>query len=693
MVTGIPRVDLRRIGQMKWTDLSVLVGIILIVFMMIIPLPPWLLDILIFINIALALTIILVAMNTQKPLEFSIFPSLLLVTTLFRLALNISTTRSILANREAGRIIDTFGSFVVGGSPVIGFVVFLILVIIQFIVITKGAERVAEVSARFTLDAMPGKQMSIDADLNAGIITDREARERRELIEREADFYGAMDGASKFVKGDAIASIIILIVNILGGLVIGMVVHGMPLGEAASLFTLLTIGDGLVTQIPALLISTAAGIVVTRAASDSNLGSDITKQLTAYPKMLYVVAAIIGLLGLLTPIGPVRALPLAALIGLGAYYLQKAEEKEQQTEEDLQEKEAIEEVRSPESVMSLLTVDPIEFEFGYALIPLADVNQGGDILDRVIMIRRQLALEMGMVVPVIRIRDNIQLEPNEYVIKIKGNEVARYTLMVDHYLAMNPGIEDESVTGIPTTEPAFGLPALWITEAMRETAEQAGYTVVDPPSVVATHLTEVIKRHMHELLGRQETKSLVDFVKESAPALVEELVPDKLAIGEIQKVLQNLLREKVSIRDLHTILEALADASQLTKDPNVLTEYVRQALSRQITRMYAGDEQVVKAVTLSPEAEKEVADHIQQTEQGSYLAMEPNLSQQFYQKVAEQVKRFSDLGEQVVLLTSPALRMYIRQLIERAIPDLPVLSYNELEPQVEVKNVGVVNIR
>lgn len=678
---------------MKWTDLSVLVGIILIVFMMIIPLPPWLLDILIFINIALALTIILVAMNTQKPLEFSIFPSLLLVTTLFRLALNISTTRSILANREAGRIIDTFGSFVVGGSPVIGFVVFLILVIIQFIVITKGAERVAEVSARFTLDAMPGKQMSIDADLNAGIITDREARERRELIEREADFYGAMDGASKFVKGDAIASIIILIVNILGGLVIGMVVHGMPLGEAASLFTLLTIGDGLVTQIPALLISTAAGIVVTRAASDSNLGSDITKQLTAYPKMLYVVAAIIGLLGLLTPIGPVRALPLAALIGLGAYYLQKAEEKEQQTEEDLQEKEAIEEVRSPESVMSLLTVDPIEFEFGYALIPLADVNQGGDILDRVIMIRRQLALEMGMVVPVIRIRDNIQLEPNEYVIKIKGNEVARYTLMVDHYLAMNPGIEDESVTGIPTTEPAFGLPALWITEAMRETAEQAGYTVVDPPSVVATHLTEVIKRHMHELLGRQETKSLVDFVKESAPALVEELVPDKLAIGEIQKVLQNLLREKVSIRDLHTILEALADASQLTKDPNVLTEYVRQALSRQITRMYAGDEQVVKAVTLSPEAEKEVADHIQQTEQGSYLAMEPNLSQQFYQKVAEQVKRFSDLGEQVVLLTSPALRMYIRQLIERAIPDLPVLSYNELEPQVEVKNVGVVNIR
>lgn len=677
---------------MKWTDLSVLVGIILIVMMMIIPLPPWLLDILIYINISLALTIILVAMNTKEPLQFSIFPSLLLVTTLFRLALNVSTTRSILSIREAGQIIETFGSFVVGGSPVIGFVVFLILVTIQFIVITKGAERVAEVAARFTLDAMPGKQMSIDADLNAGVITDAEARERREKIEREADFYGAMDGASKFIKGDAIASIVILMVNILGGFSIGMIVHGMSFSEAASLFTLLSIGDGLVTQIPALLISTATGIVVTRAASDGNLGSDITKQLFAYPKMLFVVAAVILALGLFTPIGLLISLPIAALIAFGGYVLLQSEQKERQESEEQQEEAEAESIRSPESVMSLLTVDPIEFEFGYGLIPLADVKQGGDLLDRVIMIRRQCALEMGMIVPVIRIRDNIQLAPNEYVIKIKGNEVARYTLMLDHYLAMSPGVEDPSVQGVETTEPAFGLPALWIAETVRDKAEQAGYTVVDPPSVVATHLTETIKRHMHELLGRQETKSLIDHVKESAPALIEELVPDKLSIGEIQKVLQNLLREKISIRDLHTILETLADASQFSKDPNVLTEYVRQALARQITRTYAGSGKEVKVITLSPDTEKQVADHIQQSERGSFLAMEPSMSQLFYQKVSEQVKRLTDVGEQPIILTSPALRTHVKQLVERVMPDLPVLSYNELEPQVEIKSVGVVNL-
>lgn len=677
---------------MKWSDLSVLVGIILIVLMMIIPLAPWMLDVLIFINISLALTIILVAMNTKEPLQFSIFPSLLLVMTLFRLALNVSTTRSILTHREAGRIIETFGSFVVGGSPVIGFVVFLILVIIQFIVITKGAERVAEVAARFTLDAMPGKQMSIDADLNAGVITDTEARKRREQIEKEADFYGAMDGASKFVKGDAIAGIVILIVNIIGGFTIGMVVHGMSLSEAANLFTLLSIGDGLVSQIPALLISTATGIVVTRAASDGNLGSDITKQLFAYPNMLFIVAAVILALGLLTPIGLWTALPIAALIGLGGHMLREAEKKGEQESEERQAAEEVEEVRSPESVLSLLTVDPIEFEFGYGLIPLADANQGGDLLDRVVMIRRQCALEMGMIVPVIRIRDNIQLEPNEYVIKIKGNEVARYSLLLDHYLAMSPGIDAESVQGIETTEPAFGLPALWITEAMRDQAEQAGYTVVDPPSVVATHLTETIKRHMHELLGRQETKSLVDYVKEDAPVLIEELVPEKMSIGDIQKVLQNLLREKVSIRDLHTIFETLADYAEYSKDTNVLTEHVRHALARQITRVYAPDGETVNVVTLSPATEKQIADHIQQTEQGSYLAMEPSVSQQLYQKISEQVQRLTDLGEQPILLTSPALRMHVKQLVERIMPDLPVLSYNELEPQIEVKSVGVVNI-
>nr|WP_150959637.1 flagellar biosynthesis protein FlhA [Aneurinibacillus sp. XH2] len=677
---------------MKVRDLFILVGIIGIVLMMVVPIPIPLLDVLLIINITLALTILLVAMNTKEALQFSIFPSLLLVTTLYRLALNISTTRNILSEAEAGQVVDTFGGFVANGNIVVGFVVFLILVIVQFIVITKGSERVAEVAARFTLDAMPGKQMSIDADLNAGLINETQARERRSKIEREADFYGAMDGASKFVKGDAIAGIIILIINLLGGLIIGMMYHDMTLPEAAATFSRLTIGDGLVSQIPALLISTSAGLIVTRASSDGNFASDIAGQLLNYPKLLYVVAGTILVLGMFTPIGLGATLPIGGLLIFAAYKMQKNMERRQEEEQQFEEEQQIEEVRSPESVISLLQVDPIEFEFGYGLIPLADTQQGGDLLDRIILIRRQCALELGIVVPVIRIRDNIQLKPNEYVIKIKGNTIARGELLLNHYLAMSPGVEDDSVIGIETTEPAFGLPALWIDEETKDRAELSGYTVVDPPSVVATHLTEVIKKHAFELLGRQETKALIENVRESYPALVEELIPNVLSIGDIQKVLVKLLREKISVRDMVTILETLADYGTYTKDPDVLTEYVRQALSRQITQQFAQGDESLKVITVGPSLEKKIAESVQQTDQGSYLALDPASTQTIFHRLSEQVGKVVQAGQQPVILTSPTIRMYLRQLLERTMQDIPVLSYSELEPSVEIQSMGVVNL-
>lgn len=678
---------------MKMKDLSVLIAVIMIVVMMVIPLPPLLLDLLILVNISLSLTIILVAMNTNEALQFSIFPSLLLLTTLFRLALNVSTTRSILTNQTGGEVVETFGSFVVGGSPIIGILVFLILVIIQFLVITKGSERVAEVAARFTLDSMPGKQMSIDADLGAGLISETDARKRREKISQEADFYGAMDGASKFVKGDAIAGIIITLINILGGLLIGVMVHKMSFGEAANLFTILSIGDGLVSQIPALLISTATGIVVTRAASDGNLGTDITRQLFAYPKLLYIVAGTLTLLAIFTPINIFLILPVAGLVAFAGYRIQStlATEETEETE-SVQDNQELEKLKSPESVMDLLQVDTIEFEFGYGLIPIADKNQGGDLLDRVIMIRRQVAIELGIVVPVIRIRDNIQLRPNEYTIKIKGNKVAAGEIILDHYLAISPGIDDESIVGIETVEPAFGMPALWVNEEMKEEAELSGYAIVDPPSVVSTHLTEVIKRHAHELIGRQEVKSLIDHVRETSPAVVEELIPQMLTIGEVQKVLMKLLKEKVSIRNLLVILEALADYATQTKDIDVLTEYVRQALSRQITLQYANQNEALQVITAGASLEKKVADSVHRTEKGTYLSLDPETSQTIYQRIAEQAQQLQASGVQPVLLTSPAIRMYIRQFLERYLPDLTILSYNELEPDIEIQSVGVVNL-
>ncbi|MCR6096059.1 flagellar biosynthesis protein FlhA [Salipaludibacillus agaradhaerens] len=678
---------------MPMKDFSILLTVILIVIMLIIPLPTGVIDFLIVINITFALLIILVSMNTREPLQFSIFPTLLLLVTLFRLGLNVSTTRAILGNQgDAGNVIETFGQFVVGGNALVGFVVFVILVVIQFVVITKGAERVSEVGARFTLDAMPGKQMSIDADLNAGMISDIEARERRKKIEQEADFYGSMDGASKFVKGDAIAGIVIVIINIIFGLVIGMMQEGLAVAEAANKYTLLTVGDGLVSQIPALLIATATGIVVTRASSDGNLGHDVTSQLLAYPKMLYVAAGTIAALGFFTPIEAFVTTTIAAVLGVGGFLLGKSEKELLELDEVEEEQGGEEEdIKSPESVINLLQVDPIEFEFGYGLIPLADTNQGGDLLDRVVMIRRQLAIEMGMIVPVIRIRDNIQLQPNEYSIKIKGNEIAKGELLLDHFMAMSPGVEDEAITGIETVEPAFGLPALWISEELKEQAELSGYTVVDPPSVVSTHLTEVVKRHAHELLGRQETKQLVDHLGETYPTLVEDVTPNPLSIGEIQKVLSNLLKEKVSIRNLPVIFETLADYGQMSKDSDLLTEYVRQALSRQISKQYAEEGEPLYVITVSSSVEKMVADAIQQTEHGAFLNLDPNSTQAIIQSMMTEVEKMQEMGQMPMLLCSPAVRMYIRHLIERYMPHVPVLSYNELEPHIEVQSVGVVN--
>jgi flagellar biosynthesis protein FlhA len=676
----------------RFKELGTVLFVISIVVMMVIPLPSELLDLLLILNISLALTILLVSMYTKEALQFSIFPTVLLITTLFRLALNVSTTRNILSHADGGKVIEAFGSFVVGGNQVVGFVVFLILVVIQFIVITKGSERVAEVAARFTLDAMPGKQMSIDADLNAGMITEAEARARRKKIEDEADFYGAMDGASKFVKGDAIAGIIIFIVNIIGGFIIGMVIHDLSFAESASRFTTMSVGDALVSQIPALLISTATGIIVTRATSGDGLGEDISNQLFSYPRLLLIVAGGITLLGLLTPIGLLPVVPVAGLLGFAGWKMNKKQKVEQEETAQQEEEQQIEDVRSPESVVNLLQVDPIEFEFGYGLIPLADAKQGGDLLDRVIMIRRQIALELGIVVPVIRIRDNIQLRPNEYIIKIKGNQVAKGEILLDHYLAMSPGFEDDAVVGIETVEPAFGLPALWVTEENKEIAELSGYTVVDPPSVVATHLTEVIKRHAHELLGRQETRSLIDNVRETAPVLVDELIPGTLSIGDVQKVLQKLLREKVSIRNLPVILEALADHAVYTKDPDVLTEYVRQALSRQLTLQYTEPGQPLRVITAGPGLEKAISERIEQSEQGTYLAMDPETSQRIYQSMSAEVSKMVNAGQQPIILASPAIRMYLRQLMERMMPDVPVLSYSELEPHVEVQSVGMVNL-
>ncbi|WP_440898130.1 flagellar biosynthesis protein FlhA [Amphibacillus sp. Q70] len=674
---------------MKVKDFSVLLFVIIIIIMLIIPLPGWLLSILILMNISLSLIVILVAMNATEPLQFSVLPSLLLVITLFRLGLNVSTTRSVLAEADAGNVIDTFGTFVIGSNPLVGFVVFVILVIVQFLVITKGSERVSEVGARFTLDAMPGKQMSIDADLNAGLINEQQAKERRSKIEREADFYGAMDGASKFIKGDAIASIIIVIINIVFGIIIGMLQMGMDFNEAISTYMNLTVGDGLVTQIPALLISTATGIIVTRAASEDNLSSDVTTQLLQFPKLLYIASGTIFLLGL-TPINFWLTTAIAIILFVGAFLLDRPVQEPVVDQAMVEDEEATKQMESQEHVVDLISMDPIEFEFGYSLIPLVDTSQGGDLMDRIVMIRRQLAIELGVVIPVVRIRDNIQLAPNAYQLKIKGNEVANGELMLDHYLAMTPGMDQDDLEGIETTEPAFGLPAKWISEDIKDEAELSGYTVVDPPSVVSTHITEVIKKHAHLLLGRQETKQLIDHLKESYPILVDEVTPEPLSVGDIQKVLSKLLREQVSIRNLPVIFETLADFGKMTNDPELLGEYARQSLASQITKQYTADSRSLRVITVSGEVEQMIADHVQQTEHGNYLALDPESQQKIIGSVTEKIDNVSLQEEIPIILCSPTIRMYMKQLLDRFFPDVVVLSYNELEPDLDVQSIGVV---
>jgi flagellar biosynthesis protein FlhA len=666
------------------------IAIIAIILTIIIPLPSDLVDVLLTLNISLSIVIFLITMYIKEPLEFSVFPTMLLITTLYRIALNFSTTRLILGKGDAGKVVYAFGNFVTGDNMVVGVIMFLIIVVVQFMVITKGSERVAEVAARFTLDAMPGKQMAIDADLNSGLINEQQARDRRKKVQREADFYGAMDGASKFIKGDAIASIIIVIINISAGFVIGMLQMGLSAGESATKFMTLTIGDGLVSQVPALFISVAAGMVVTRAASDSSLGTDIITQLFAQPKILYFASGVLLILAF-TGLPAIPNLTLAAALAFIAYNLQKTL-KEAELEEEIKAQDVeVEEIRKPENVMTLLQVDPIELEFGYGIIPLADANQGGDLLDRVVMIRRQCALDLGMIVPVIRLRDNIQLRPNEYIIKIKGIEVAKGELMFDHYLAMNPGTAEVDLEGVKTIEPAFGLPAVWVSEEQKERAEMLGYTVVDAPSIVATHLTEVVKAHAYELLGRQDVQKLIDNIREAYPALIDDVTPKMLSIGEIQKVLANLLKENVSIRDMVTIMETLADYSPMTKDADMLTEYVRQSLRRSITKRFI-IENKAKVITLDSSLEQSIMDSVQQTEYGAYLNLDPQTVQHIYNSLSREIQRFSNIGEQPMVLASPVVRIYFKKLTEQVAPGLTVLSYNELDPSVEVQSIGVVRI-
>ncbi len=674
------------------SDLIAVLGILFIVIMLIIPLSPLVLDLLLAVNISLAVLILLLTMNVSRSLDFAIFPSLLLVMTLFRLALNVSSTRLILLDGNPGEIIKAFGSFVVGGNPIVGFIIFIILVVIQFVVITKGAERVAEVAARFTLDAMPGKQMSIDADLNAGLITDQQARERRRNIEREADFYGAMDGASKFVKGDAIAGIVITIINILGGLLIGIVQKNMDFSKALNVYTLFTVGDGLVSQIPALLISTAMGILVTRAASESNLGHDLTKQLFSQPKVLYIAAGLLVVLGLIPGLPTIPFLLIAASLG-GIGYLTSRTAKEETAQ--LAEKETaaeLQQAETPERVLGMVQVDPIELEIGYSLIPYVDQEQGGDLLDRITLIRKQIALELGVVLPMVRIRDNLQLQPNQYSIKIKGVEIGSGELMPHHYLAMDSGAATRPVEGIATIEPAFGLPAQWIKDVDREDAEMAGYTTVDPPSVLATHLTEILRSHASEFIGRQEVKNLIASVKETAPAVVEELTPDPLSLGDIQKVLQNLVREGVSIRNLVEICERLADFAPLSKDTDYLTEMVRQGLGRQITKSLTDEKGRLQVLTLSPEVEQIIREAVNEEQATGSLALPPDEWQNLITGLGQEVENAAGKGLLPIVLTSPQIRLAFRKLVKHAIPRLTVISYNEIDPTVQVQAIGMVKL-
>ncbi len=670
---------------LRHSDILVAIAALVVIATMVIPMPSWLLDVLLTINIMAALTMLLVTVYTVHPLEFASFPSMLLIVTLFRLALNIAATRQILIDAHAGAVISAFGSVVVGGNYVVGLVVFILLVIIQFVVVTNGTGRVAEVAARFTLDAMPGKQMAIDADLNAGIIDEEEARARRKAISREADFYGAMDGASKFVRGDAIAAVIMIVVNIIGGFLVGVAQRHMEFASALQTYTLLTVGEGLVTQISALLISIAAGLMVTKAASESSLGKDVIFQMLTQPKAIAITSGICGLLALVPGIPKIPFILAALGGGLLAHMLR-------QQPQDQAVEETVEAPRPPESMTDLLIVDPIEVELGYGLIPLADPKQGGDLLERITAVRRQIAMELGLLVPAIRVRDNMQLKPNFYSVKLRGVEIAGGEVYPGQILAMDSGTATMELKGIETTEPAFGLPATWISEAQQPEAEMNGYTVVDPLTVLITHLAEMIRKHADEILTRQDTQTLIDSVKAQSPAVVEELIPNLLSVGEVQKVLQNLLAERVSIRDLAIILEGLADAARLTRDTDLLTEYARQYLSRQITKQYLCPDNTVRVFTLDPAAEQVIADGIRHTESGAQLVLEPGVAQELLEETRKLAERMASMGYMPVALCSPRVRIHFRRLAERMAPTLAVLSFNEITSGVKLETMGMVTL-
>ncbi len=675
---------------MKKTDLAIGLYILAAIIFLIVPLPSVILDVLLALNLAISMVILFNALFSREVLNMSTFPTILLFTTVFRISLNVSATRLILKNGNPGNVVKTFGEFVGGGDAVLGIIVFIILLLVQFLVINKGSERVAEVTARFTLDAMPGKQMAIDADLNTGAINDAQARERREKIQEESNFFGSMDGATKYVKGDAIAGLIITIINLAGGMIMEMMRNGTSAGEAFSMYSVLTIGNGLVNQIPSLMISLATGILVTKVSKEADIGDLLVKQLFSIPKVLYVVGGSLIFLGIATPLSTIVFTTYGVIFIVTGRVIAGKMEVHSIEEQVALEEGSTDEIRKPENVNTLLQVDPIELEFGYGIIPLADVNQGGDLLDRVVLIRRQIALELGCVVPIIRLRDNIQLNPNQYVIKIKGIEVSEGEILFDHYMAMNPGYVEEEISGIPTFEPSFHLPALWITEGQRERAESLGYTVVDPPSIIATHLTEVIRSHISELLTRQDVQNLIDNVQEANSTLISELVPKLLGVGEIQKVLQNLLKEGISIRDLITIFETLADYAPTTRDTDVLTEYVRQSLKRAISNKYFPPKETTSVVTLDPKIEQEIMGSIKQTEQGAYITLDPEKTQNIIHSVEEEVEKLENLGKNPIIITSPIVRMYFKKLTQDYFKDLIVISYNEIESNVELQSVGMV---
>ena len=679
---------------MKKSDMMIGLYILAAIVFMIIPIPTQLLDVLMALNIAVSLIIMFNALFSKEALDMSTFPSILLFTTVFRISLNVSSTRNILTRGYAGGVVEAFGEFVGGGDMIVGAIVFIILLLVQFMVINKGSERVSEVSARFTLDAMPGKQMAIDADLNTGAITDAEAKERRQKIQDEASFFGAMDGATKYVKGDATAGLLITLVNIIGGVLMGMTRQGLDAMTALNQYGLLTIGDGLVSQIPSLLTSLSTGIIVTKVSKEADIGDVLVKQLFSLPKVLYMVGGAMAFLGIFTGLPTMIFILYGVLFIIVARAIQSKLEVASVESEVSEVETSAEEIRKPENVVSLLQVDAIELEFGYGIIPLADVNQGGDLLDRVVLIRRQIALEYGCVVPTIRMRDNIQLNPNQYIIKIKGIQVSEGEILFDHYMAMNPGHVEEEVTGIPTYEPSFHLPALWITESQRERAESFGYTVVDPPSIIATHITEVIKQHLDELLTRQDVQNLVNNIQEKNGTLVTELIPKLLGVGEVQKVLQNMLREGISIRDLVTIFETLADYAPTTRDTDVLTEYVRQSpsIKRFISNKYFPVNVTTSVVTLDPKIEQDIMASVKQTEQGSYIAMDPEKNQLIMRSVKDEIEKLENLGCNPIIITSPIVRMYFKRMTKDYFSDLIVISYNEIESNVELQSVGMVTI-